>query len=109
MAILEVKVPAAGESVQEAMIGTWFKSSGDYVELDEAMLELETDKASMELVAESAGVLEALFDEGAVVKVGDVIARIDTSKVSGSENVKLETAASDETSASQSQPSFQRS
>ena len=104
MAILEVKVPAAGESVQEAMIGTWFKSSGDYVELDEAMLELETDKASMELVAESAGVLEALFDEGAVVKVGDVIARIDTSKVSGSENVKLETAASDETSASQSQP-----
>jgi 2-oxoglutarate dehydrogenase E2 component (dihydrolipoamide succinyltransferase) len=80
MAIVEVKVPAAGESVQEAMIGTWFKSSGDYVELDEAMLELETDKASMELVAEAAGVIETLFEEGAVVKVGDVIAKIDTSK-----------------------------
>ena len=80
MAIVEVKVPAAGESVQEAMIGSWFKSSGDYVDLDEAILELETDKASMELVAEAAGVVETLFDEGAVVKVGDVIAKIDTSK-----------------------------
>ena len=80
MAIVEIKVPAAGESVQEAMIGTWFKSSGDYVELDEAFVELETDKASMELVAESAGVIETLVEEGAVVKVGQVIAKIDTSK-----------------------------
>lgn len=82
MAIIEVKVPAAGESVQEAMVGSWFKSSGDFVERDEAMLELETDKASMELVAEASGVIEALVEEGAVVKVGQVIAKIDTSAAS---------------------------
>lgn len=97
MAIVEVKVPAAGESVQEAMIGSWFKSSGDYVELDEAILELETDKASMELVAEAAGVVETLFDEGAVVKVGEIIAKIDTSKAQ-------QAAAPAETSSATSMP-----
>ena len=80
MTILDIKVPAAGESVQEAMIGAWFKVSGDFVEQDEAVLELETDKASMEIVAEASGVIETLFDEGAVVKVGEIIARIDTSQ-----------------------------
>ena len=47
MSIVEVKVPAAGESVQEAMIGTWFKSTGDYVELDEAILEMMLRTATM--------------------------------------------------------------
>ncbi|MCY4444429.1 MAG: 2-oxoglutarate dehydrogenase complex dihydrolipoyllysine-residue succinyltransferase [Proteobacteria bacterium] len=73
---IQIKVPQAGESVQEAMIGSWLKKSGDEVAQDEPIVELETDKASMEVVAESAGILHILpsAKEGAVVAVGDVIA-----------------------------------
>lgn len=74
---VDVKVPGVGESVQEGMIETWHKKTGDYVELDEVLLELETDKATVEIVAESSGVIEVLKDEGEVVKVGDILARID--------------------------------
>ena len=53
----EVRVPAVGESVQEGDIYKWHKNEGDYVELDEVLVELETDKATVELVAEAAGVV----------------------------------------------------
>jgi len=82
----EIIVPAAGESVTEADIVEWKKASGDYVEMDEALLELETDKASMDLTAEAAGVLEITIEDG-TVNVGDVLGTIDTSaeKPAGSE------------------------
>jgi 2-oxoglutarate dehydrogenase E2 component (dihydrolipoamide succinyltransferase) len=75
---IEIKVPAAGESVTEAMISEWFKEDGEFVEKDEAVLELETDKANMELNAEEAGtvIIEVAAEE--VVKVGQVIGYIDT-------------------------------
>ena len=73
----DIIVPAAGESVTEADIVEWKKESGDYVEMDEALVELETDKASMDLTAEAAGVLTISIEDG-TVNVGDVLGSIDT-------------------------------
>ncbi len=74
----DVKVPDVGESVQEAMIHEWHVKNGDYVELDDVLLELETDKATMEIVAEAAGVVSTLKAQGDTVGIGDVLASIDT-------------------------------
>lgn len=77
--IIDIVVPKAGESVTEADIASWMKEDGDFVQMDEAVLELETDKASMELAAEAAGQLKILVPEGETVQVGEVIGKIDTS------------------------------
>ena len=74
----DIVVPAAGESVTEADIASWSKGNGDWVELDDVLLELETDKASMELNAEHSGVLTIIKDEGETVPVGCVIGQIET-------------------------------
>lgn len=76
---LEIKVPAVGESITEAVIGAWEKNSGEYVDQDEIILILETDKASVEVVAESAGVLTTTVEEGETVEIGAVVGSIDTS------------------------------
>lgn len=76
---LEIKVPTVGESISEVTIARWNKKTGDYVEMDELLCELESDKATFELNAEAAGVLTTNGNEGDTIKVGDVIARIDTS------------------------------
>lgn len=73
----EVKIPSLGESVTEATIGTWMRKDGDTVSMDEPILELESDKANMELVAECAGQLKVLKPEGETVSVGDVVATIE--------------------------------
>src|SRR5215218_2890537 len=71
---IELKIPEVGESVREVQIGRWLKSEGDTVALDENVVELETDKASMELPSPAAGVLgQILKREGDMVAVGDVI------------------------------------
>jgi 2-oxoglutarate dehydrogenase E2 component (dihydrolipoamide succinyltransferase) len=75
----EVKVPAVGESITEATIGEWTKADGDYVERDEIILVLETDKASVEVVAEKAGKLTLKAEEGDTVEIGALIAEIDES------------------------------
>lgn len=74
---IEVKVPAVGESVQEAMIQSWKKNSGTWINRDEVLCELETDKATVEVVAESSGQLDIVVAAGKVVKVGTVIAKLD--------------------------------
>ena len=74
----EIKVPAVGESITEATIAEWMKQPGDYVNRDEVLLSLETDKASVEVVAENAGVLEIKAEEGDVVEIGAIIGAIDT-------------------------------
>lgn len=79
MAIVEVKVPSPGESITEVEIATWLKENGDYVELDEDICEVDSDKATLGLPAEQAGSIEILVEEGETVNVGDVIAKIDTS------------------------------
>lgn len=77
---LEIKVPTVGESITEATIGSWVKKSGDIVKRDEVILMLETDKASVEVVAESAGQLTTKANEGDVVKIGSIVGSIDPSK-----------------------------
>jgi 2-oxoglutarate dehydrogenase E2 component (dihydrolipoamide succinyltransferase) len=76
---LEIKVPTVGESISEVVIARWNKKTGDYVEMDELLCELESDKATFELNAEAAGVLTTNGNEGDTIKVGDLIATIDTS------------------------------
>jgi 2-oxoglutarate dehydrogenase E2 component (dihydrolipoamide succinyltransferase) len=75
---VELKIPSAGESITEVQIGEWLKSEGDYVERDEALVEIETDKASMELPAPVSGFLtRRLKQVGEVVPVGAVIALLE--------------------------------
>lgn len=76
---LELKIPSVGESVTQVTIAQWLKQDGDYVEMDEAVAELESDKATVELNAEAAGTLKILVEEGEDVEVGSVVAEIDTS------------------------------
>jgi 2-oxoglutarate dehydrogenase E2 component (dihydrolipoamide succinyltransferase) len=74
---IEIKVPALGESVTEATVGKWLKQAGEAVKVDEPLVELETDKVSVEVPAPSAGVLaEILVEAGATVAVGTVLGRI---------------------------------
>jgi 2-oxoglutarate dehydrogenase E2 component (dihydrolipoamide succinyltransferase) len=73
----EVRIPALGESVTEGTIVRWVRRDGETVRVDEALLELETDKAGLEIAAERAGVLRILKPEGATVTVGEVVARIE--------------------------------
>ena len=75
---IELKIPEVGESVREVQIGRWLKREGETVALDENVVELETDKASMELAAPAAGVLgKILKKEGDMVAVGDVIGYVE--------------------------------
>lgn len=73
-----IKVPAVGESITEGTIAQWSKKSGEFVKRDEVVLVLETDKASVEVVAEADGVLTTKAKAGDVVKVGSVVGEIDT-------------------------------
>jgi len=80
---IDIIVPAAGESVKEADVVNWFKESGAFVSVNEPLVALETEKATLELVAEQSGILDIMVPSG-VVSVGDVIARIVSSDVSPS-------------------------
>lgn len=77
---VEMKIPDLAESITEVVISQWLKQDGDYVELDEMICEVETDKAAQELAAESAGILRIVVPEGETVNVGDVICRIEASE-----------------------------
>ncbi len=77
----DIKVPAVGESISEATIGEWTKKSGEFVKRDEIILLLETDKASVEVVAPNDGVLTISAKAGEVVKIGQTVAVIDTEGV----------------------------
>jgi len=75
--MLEIKVPTVGESISEVTVARWNKKTGDYVQMDELLCELESDKATFELNAEKAGVLTTNASEGDTIKIGDVICTID--------------------------------
>ena len=75
---LEIKIPAVGESITEVTIAQWFKKDGDFVEMDEVICELESDKATFELNAEAAGKLTIKAEEGATLEIGEVVCLIDT-------------------------------
>jgi 2-oxoglutarate dehydrogenase E2 component (dihydrolipoamide succinyltransferase) len=76
---IEIKVPSPGESVTEVQIANWLKSTGDYVQKDEEICEIDSDKATLTVSAEEAGQLTIAVEAGETVNVGDIIATIDTS------------------------------
>ncbi len=79
MSVLEMKVPSPGESISEVEIAQWLVSDGDYVEKDQAIAEVDSDKATLELPAEASGTITLKAADGDVVKVGQVVCLIDTS------------------------------
>jgi 2-oxoglutarate dehydrogenase E2 component (dihydrolipoamide succinyltransferase) len=78
MSKIEIKVPSIGESVTEVTLATWLVQEGDYVKLDQPIAEFESDKATFELPAEAAGVITRSAKEGDDIKIGAVVAYIDT-------------------------------
>ncbi len=77
--MIDIKVPAIGESISEVTLIKWLKHDGDYVDRDEVIAELESEKATFEVNAEKAGVLKTLGKEGDTLKIGEVLANIDES------------------------------
>jgi 2-oxoglutarate dehydrogenase E2 component (dihydrolipoamide succinyltransferase) len=97
MAIVELKVPSPGESVTEVTIARWLKHTGDVVEKDEVLAEIDSDKATLTLNAEDSGKIEVLAEEGETVKVGQVVVKIDNS-------VKPEVKAKETSQKSEAKP-----
>lgn len=91
--ILEVKIPAVGESITEVTLTRWIKKDGEAVEMDEAIAELESDKATFELPAEQAGILKTLANEGDTIAIGTIVASISGGTASAQSPAKTETVA----------------
>lgn len=85
--MIDIKVPPVGESISEVTLVKWLKKDGDYVDRDEVIAELESEKATFEVNAEQAGVLKSVGKEGDTLKIGDVVAQIDDAAAKpGSDN-----------------------
>lgn len=93
--MIEIKVPTVGESISEVTLVKWVKKSGDYVNRDEVIAELESEKATFEVNAEQAGILETVAHEDDTLKIGDVLAKIDetAAKPTGGEAPAAQPAA----------------
>ncbi len=93
--ILEMKVPSPGESITEVEVASWLVEDGDYVEKDQAIAEVDSDKATLELPAEESGIITFKAEEGDAVDVGAVICLIDMSaaKTSGTKKKEVATEA----------------
>lgn len=85
--VIEIKVPSPGESISEVQLSRWIKTNGDFVEKDEEIAEIDSDKATLTLVAEAAGVLKTLIKEGDTIAVGSVVATIDSNGVAPEKKV----------------------
>jgi 2-oxoglutarate dehydrogenase E2 component (dihydrolipoamide succinyltransferase) len=85
MAIIEMKVPSPGESITEVQIARWLKKDGDYVEKDEEICEIDSDKATLTLNAEASGSIKLNAKEGETIAVGSVVCKIDTSATPSAE------------------------
>ncbi|HEV8505786.1 MAG TPA: 2-oxoglutarate dehydrogenase complex dihydrolipoyllysine-residue succinyltransferase [Chitinophagaceae bacterium] len=92
--MIEIKVPTVGESINEVTLIKWLKKDGDYVERDEVIAELESEKATFEVNAEQAGVLKTMGHEGDTLNIGQVLAKIDetASRPGGNGTLKKESA-----------------
>ncbi|MDW3196662.1 MAG: 2-oxoglutarate dehydrogenase complex dihydrolipoyllysine-residue succinyltransferase [Cytophagales bacterium] len=86
--IIEMPVPAVGESINEVTISNWSKATGDYVELDEVIAEIESDKATFDLTATASGILERVAEEGATLEIGALICKIAVAEGSAPKQVK---------------------
>ncbi len=92
--IIEIKVPSPGESIAEVQIARWIKKDGDYVEKDEELCEIDSDKATLTVNAEESGALKIMAAEGDTVKVGAVVCSIDTS-IKGEAKVESKATAAE--------------
>src|SRR5687767_4913160 len=91
---IQIKVPTVGESISEVTIANWLKKDGDVVKLDEVIAELESDKATFELTAQSPGVLKIVKQQGETVPIGEVICEIEPNgQAAASAPAKQETKA----------------
>src|SRR5215210_8570492 len=100
--MIEIKVPSVGESINEVTLLKWVKNDGDYVNRDEVIAELESEKATFEVNAEKAGVLKRNAQEGDTLKIGDLLATIDESAAkptNGKEQAPAEKATAERTPA----------
>ena len=97
--LLEMLVPSPGESISEVEIAEWLVEDGDYVEKNQAIAEIDSDKATLELPAEKSGKIKIVVAEGETVAVGDVVCLIDTDEIhsekSSKENIKKESTTKD--------------
>ncbi len=93
MSIVEMKVPAIGESITEVTLSSWLKKDGDYVKLDEPICEFESDKATLEFPAEAAGKLIHVAAEDDDLEIGALVAKIDTSVAAPAGSPEPKTAA----------------
>jgi len=84
--MIDIKVPAVGESISEVTLVKWLKQAGAYVDRDEVIAELESEKATFEVNAEQAGILKPIGKEGDTLKIGDVVAQIDETAARPSSN-----------------------
>src|SRR5678810_803642 len=75
--MIEIKVPTVGESISEVTLLKWLKKDGEYVDRDDVIAELESEKATFEVNAEQSGVIKLIAREGATLNIGDVLANID--------------------------------
>jgi 2-oxoglutarate dehydrogenase E2 component (dihydrolipoamide succinyltransferase) len=75
--MIDIKVPTVGESISEVSLVKWLKKDGDYVDRDEVLAELESEKATFEINAEKAGILKTVAKEGDTLKIGDIACQID--------------------------------
>lgn len=92
--MLDIKIPPVGESISEVTLSRWIKSNGDYVEMDEIIAELESDKATFELTAEQSGVLHTSAAEGDTISIGAVVCSIDTNAIAEPKIAKAESTQS---------------
>src|SRR2546430_13791241 len=100
----DIKVPPVGESINEVTLLKWLKKDGDYVDRDEVVAELESEKATFEVNAEKAGMLKTKAQEGDTLKIGDLLASIDDSAAkptNGKPQAASEKASSEKKEASQ--------
>src|SRR6478609_10022531 len=86
--MVDIKVPTVGESINEVTLLKWVKNDGEYVDRDEVIAELESEKATFEVNAEKAGVLKTSAKEGDTLKIGDVLASIDETAAKPASNGK---------------------
>lgn len=81
MSVIEIKVPSVGESVNEVTLSAWLVNDGDYVKLDQPLAEFESDKATFEMPSEAAGIITRVAKEGDDIKIGGLVAYVDTDAV----------------------------
>lgn len=109
MSVIEVKIPNVAESITEVTLASWLVADGDVVEMDQALCEVETDKAGQELYAEAAGKISLISEEGDDIKVGETIAKIDTSAQSSASSVKSNQSSENSENPSDEKPKTEKS